>query len=156
MKTPTMILMLALIVFAAAPLPLRAIEPPAVTQASEPQTGTWGDQGDGTYRNPTALGKLDNTIILFFSDNTTLGGKGTCYDGGARTPCFLWGQGRVPKGVVCDKLVQNIDFVPTIFDFAGIRPPPEMKLDGMSLVPLIANPQTKWREQPIGLLGREK
>ena len=24
----------------------------AVTQASEPQTGTWGDQGDGTYRNP--------------------------------------------------------------------------------------------------------
>jgi arylsulfatase A-like enzyme len=26
----------------------------------------------------SALGKLDNTVILFFSDNTTLGGKGTC------------------------------------------------------------------------------
>ena len=44
------------------PLPLRAIEPPAVTQTSEPQTGTWGDQGDGTYRNPS-LGKLDNTLF---------------------------------------------------------------------------------------------
>jgi arylsulfatase A-like enzyme len=36
--------------------------------------------------------------------------------------------------------------VPTIFDFAGIQPPREMKLDGMSLVPLVANPQTKWRD----------
>ena len=33
-------------------MPLRASEPVGETQASEPQTGTWGDQGDGTYRNP--------------------------------------------------------------------------------------------------------
>lgn len=108
---------------------------------------TWLDDGiAAVVEKLSALGKLDNTIILFFSDNTTLGGKGTCYDGGARTPCLLWGPGRVPGGVACDKLVQNIDFVPTIFDFAGIRPPPEMRLDGMSLVPLAANPQTEWRD----------
>jgi len=43
---------LVLAAFAAVTLPLRAIEPAAATQANEPQTGTWGDQGDGTYRNP--------------------------------------------------------------------------------------------------------
>ena len=53
---------------------------------------TWLDDGIAAVVQKLAdLGKLDNTVILFFSDNTTLGGKGTCYDGGARTPCFLWG-----------------------------------------------------------------
>jgi len=108
---------------------------------------TWLDDGiAAVIKKLSDLGKLDNTIILFFSDNGTMGGKGTCYDGGARTPCFLWGKGRVPVGVTCDKPIQNIDFVPTIFDFAGIRSPTEMKLDGMSLVPLVANAQTKWRD----------
>lgn len=108
---------------------------------------TWLDDGIAAVVKKLAdLGKLDNTVILFFSDNTTLGGKGTCYDGGARTPCFLWGKGRVPAGQVCDKLVQNIDFVPTIFDLAGVRPPAEMKIDGLSLMPLVTQPQTKWRD----------
>jgi arylsulfatase A-like enzyme len=108
---------------------------------------TWLDDGIAAVIKKVAdLGKLDNTVILFFSDNTTLGGKGTCYDGGARTPCFVWGKGRVPMGRVCDKLVQNIDFVPTIFDLAGVQPPAGMKLDGMSLMPLVTQPQTKWRD----------
>ncbi|MCU0913487.1 MAG: sulfatase-like hydrolase/transferase [Planctomycetes bacterium] len=107
---------------------------------------TWLDDGiAAVVKKLVDLGKLDNTVILFFSDNTTLGGKGTCYDGGARTPCFLWGKGRIPAGQVCDRLVQNIDFVPTIFDLAGARPPAEMKLDGMSLMPLVTGAQTKWR-----------
>jgi arylsulfatase A-like enzyme len=108
---------------------------------------TWLDDGiEAVIKKLAELGKLDNTIILFFSDNTTMGGKGTCYDGGARTPCFLWGNERVPGGVTRDQPIQNIDFVPTIFDLAGIRPPTEMKLDGMSLAPLVANPQVKWRD----------
>jgi len=108
---------------------------------------TWLDDGiAAVIQKLVDLGKRDNTVILFFSDNTTLGGKGTCYDGGARTPCFLWGKGRVPAGRVCNKLVQNIDFVPTIFDLAGVQPPAAMKLDGMSLMPLVTQPQTKWRD----------
>ena len=108
---------------------------------------TWLDDGVAAVIKKLAdLGKLDNTIILFFSDNGTMGGKGTCYDGGARTPCFLWGKGRVPSGVICDQPVQNIDFVPTIFDFAGIRPPAEMKLDGRSLRSLFSSPPLAWRD----------
>lgn len=108
---------------------------------------TWLDDGIAAVIKKLAdLGKLDNTVIVFFSDNTTRGGKGTCYDGGARTPCFLWGKGRIPGGQVCDKLVQNIDFVPTIFELAGIQPPAVMRVDGMSLMPLVMQPQTKWRD----------
>jgi arylsulfatase A-like enzyme len=108
---------------------------------------TWLDDGIAAVVQKLAdLGKLDNTVILFFSDNTTLGGKGTCYDGGARTPSFLWGKGRVPAGQVCDKMVQNIDFVPTIFDLAGVQPPAALRLDGVSLTLLWAPPQTKWRD----------
>ncbi|MHB8898966.1 MAG: sulfatase family protein [Thermoguttaceae bacterium] len=108
---------------------------------------TWLDDGIAAVVNRLAeLGKLDNTVILFFSDNTTMGGKGTCYDGGSRTPCFAWGKGRAPAGVVCGRLIQNIDFVPTIFELAAARPPNEMHLDGTSLLPLLADPQTPWRD----------
>jgi len=118
---------------------------------------TWlGDGIAAVIKKLADLGKLDNTVIIFFSDNTTLGGKGTCYDGGARTPCFLWGKGRVPAGQVCDKLVQNIDFVPTIFDLAGVRPPAAMKLDGMSLMPLVTQPQTKWRDELFIEIGHTR
>ncbi|HPA18424.1 MAG TPA: sulfatase-like hydrolase/transferase [Verrucomicrobiae bacterium] len=119
---------------------------------------TWLDDGVASILNKLEdQGLLENTLILFFSDNGTMGGKGTCYDGGARTPCFLWWKGRLPCGVVCDKLVENIDFVPTIFDVAGVNPPPQMKLDGMSLIPLITNPgATRWREHLFLEIGHTR
>lgn len=118
---------------------------------------TWLDDGIAAVVKKLAeRGKLDNTIIIFFSDNTTMGGKGTCYDGGARTPCFLWGKARVRGGSTCNQPIQNIDFVPTIFDFAGIRPPTEMKLDGASLVPLAVNPHAKWRDAVFLEIGHTR
>lgn len=118
---------------------------------------TWLDDGIAAVVQKLAdLGKLDNTVIIFFSDNATLGGKGTCYDGGARTPCFLWGKGRIPAGQVCDKLVENIDFVPTIFDLAKVRPPVEMRIDGLSLMPLVTQPQAKWRDELFLEIGHTR
>ena len=118
---------------------------------------TWLDDGIAAIVQKLAdLGKLDNTVIIVFSDNGTLGGKGTCYDGGARTPCFLWGKGRIPGGQVCDKLVENIDFVPTIFELAGIQPPAEMKIDGRSLMPLATQPQVKWRDELFLEIGHTR
>lgn len=118
---------------------------------------TWLDDGvAAVIKKLAGLGKLENTVILFFSDNTTMGGKGTCYDGGARTPCFLWGKGRVPAGATCDRPIQNIDFVPTIFELAGARPPAGMKLDGMSLLPLVAHPQMGWRDAVFLEIGHTR
>ncbi len=53
--------------------------------------------------------------------------------------------GKIPAGVVCDALVQNIDFAPTYLDFAGITPPAEM--DGLSIKEIMANNKTPqdWR-----------
>jgi arylsulfatase A-like enzyme len=136
------------------PAALRVQAPRAGIVARLRQAGVAKDMGHATWlddgvaalvRKLADLGKLDNTVILLFSDNATLGGKGTCYEGGVRTPCFLWGKGRIPAGQVCDRLVQNIDFVPTIFDLAGVQRPAEMRVDGRSLVPLVTQPQTKWR-----------
>ncbi|MEI7732278.1 MAG: sulfatase-like hydrolase/transferase [Verrucomicrobiota bacterium] len=108
---------------------------------------TWLDDGIAALINKLEIsGKLENTVILFFSDNGTMGGKGTCYDGGARTPCFMWGKGRVPSGLICDQPVQNIDFVPTCLDLAGAKAPPPMHLDGMSLMPLAKGVPGKWRD----------
>jgi arylsulfatase A-like enzyme len=118
---------------------------------------TWLDDGIAALlKNLEASGKLDNTVIIFFSDNTTMGGKGTCYDGGSRTPCFMWGKDRVPSGKICDKPVQNIDFAPTCFELAGIQAPAQMTLDGTSLVPLLANPQIKWRDALFQEIGHTR
>ena len=118
---------------------------------------TWLDDGvTAVIDKLSALGQLDNTIILVFSDNTTMRGKGTCYDGGARTPCFLWGPGRVPEGVVFDKPVLNVDFAPTLFDFAGVTPPAEMQLDGMSLQPLLTDLQAPWRDVALLEIGHTR
>jgi len=73
-----------------------------------------------------------NILFLLTDDQNpdTLG----CFGGEVLTPTL-------------DKLVQNIDFVPTIFELAGVRPPSAMKLDGVSLMPLVTQPQqTKWRD----------
>lgn len=118
---------------------------------------TWLDDGIAAIVKKLAdLGKLDNTVILFFSDNATMGGKGTCYEGGTHTPCFLWGKGRVPSGVVCEQLVENIDFVPTLLEFANVKAPSEMRLDGQSLLPLVANPKAKWRDALFFEIGHTR
>ncbi len=59
---------LVVTVFATAPLPLRASELVGVTQASEPQTGTWGDQGDGTYHNPILNADYPDVDVEQFGD----------------------------------------------------------------------------------------
>ncbi len=147
------------------PAPLNVQTPRASIAARLKQAGVAGNMGHATWLDDgiaavvqrlADLGKLDNTVILFFSDNATLGGKGTCYDGGARTPCFLWGKGRIPGGQVCDRLVQNIDFVPTIFELAGVRPPAEMRIDGSSLIPLVTSSQAKWREELFLEIGHTR
>jgi arylsulfatase A-like enzyme len=43
-------------------------------------------------------------------------------------------QGGVDGELVCDELVQNIDWVPTAFELAGVKPPAEYRVDGRSIV----------------------
>lgn len=66
-----------------------------------------------------ANGQLDNTVVFFFNDHGT-DAKGTLYQGGLQYPSVVWRKGGFPCGPSSDALVSNIDFAPTILDFAGL------------------------------------
>jgi len=63
-------------------------------------------------------GLYDDTIIFFFTDHGQ-DAKGTIYQGGVSDPSIVWRKGGFPCGAVNHTLISNIDFAPTILDFAG-------------------------------------
>jgi arylsulfatase A-like enzyme len=87
-----------------------------------------------------ANGKLENTYIVFTSDNGySLGehrrqGKESAYEEDILVPLIVRGPG-VPPGRVLDQLALNIDFAPTFAELAGVPAP--AFFDGRSLVPLL-------------------
>ena len=98
-----------------------------------------------------ALGQLDNTYIVFTSDNgyhlgehRLPGGKNMPYEEDIRVPLLVRGPD-VKAGEAVDALTGNIDLAPTFAEWAGISAPDFV--DGRSLVPLLRgeNPST-WRD----------
>lgn len=95
--------------------------------------------------------QLDNTVILFTSDNGGLStaegsptcnhplaeGKGWMYDGGTREPLIVRYPKLVQPGSTCGVPVTSPDFYPTLLDLAGLLPIPNQHCDGESLVPLL-------------------
>ncbi|MCM1502689.1 MAG: sulfatase-like hydrolase/transferase [Bacteroidales bacterium] len=90
------------------------------------------------------LGMLENTIIIFTSDNggsnavTDNGilrdGKGSLYEGGIREPVIVWQKGRIEGGKILETPMFNCDFYPTICELTGTPLPENYVLDGVSLV----------------------
>lgn len=86
-------------------------------------------------------GKLDNTLIVVMSDHgDRLNGKATNYEDGVRVPLMIFWPKGIKKGQVYDELVQNIDFVPTFLDLAGIDCEGK-ELDGVSLKKVLMGDQ---------------
>ena len=85
-------------------------------------------------------GQLDNTMIIFTSDNgggltpngTLRGGKANLYEGGLRVPFVVAGPG-VKGGLQCDVPVSQWDLLPTLHDYARSEQPLPGNLDGASL-----------------------
>ncbi len=91
------------------------------------------------------------TLVIFASDNgpwLSYGnhagsarplreGKGTCWEGGTRTPCIMRWPGRIPMGTTCGDMLMTIDILPTIARLTGARLP-RHKIDGLDVWPLIA------------------
>jgi len=98
----------------------------------------------------TELDKLklsDNTILIFFSDNGTAGGKadratiggrrligqkGKMEEGGSLEPLIVFWPGVTPKGKVSDDLISSTDFLPTFAEITGAQLPKDIPLDGQS------------------------
>jgi N-acetylglucosamine-6-sulfatase len=92
-------------------------------------------------------GELDNTFIVFTSDNGFHGGehriksgKRTPYEESARVPLFVRGPG-VPAGSKIERLALNTDFAPTFAALASV----EFPADGRSLAPLLGGEDAPWR-----------
>jgi len=100
-----------------------------------------------------ALGKLENTYLIFTSDNgyhlgehRLRNGKTQVYEEDIRVPLIVRGP-RVPSAATRDHLVVNIDFAPTIAKLAHVGP--GHSVDGQPFVELFddhpPSPE-KWRK----------
>ncbi|MBT3374094.1 MAG: sulfatase-like hydrolase/transferase [Lentisphaerae bacterium] len=98
---------------------------------------TWLDDGIGAVlKRLDELGLTEDTLVVFLNDHGVEQGKGSCYEGGVRTPIIIRWPGRIRPGT-SKALIQNIDFAPTILDACGVTPPAGMDLDGKTLMPLL-------------------
>jgi len=88
-------------------------------------------------------GELDNTIIVYTSDQGFFLGehgffdKRIMYEECLRTPLLIRYPKGIKKGLVSDALAMNVDFAPTLLDYAGVAIPDDMQ--GVSLKPVIDN-----------------
>lgn len=95
-------------------------------------------------------GQLDNTVIIFISDNGLHWGehrldvKSTFYEESSRVPFAMRYPALVATPYVEDRLVGNIDIAPTMYQLAGLSIP--YRVDGQSLADLF-KPNKKWRDQ---------
>jgi N-acetylglucosamine-6-sulfatase len=92
-------------------------------------------------------GQLENTLIVFLSDNGWLqgehritGDKYLPYEESLRIPLIVRGPG-VPAGRTVRGQISNIDFAPTLLDVANAKA--GRTLDGVSLVPTMRDPRKR-------------
>jgi arylsulfatase A-like enzyme len=89
------------------------------------------------------LGLADKTVLALTADHgeefhehgrmwhgQTVYGELTC------VPLMFYGPGFIPRGLVIDQTVENIDIMPTLLELSHLTPP--KKIQGQSLLPLIA------------------
>ena len=94
-------------------------------------------------------GLNNNTIVIIFSDNGIqlgehgLWGRGTLFEQSTRVPLLVRVPGALPKGAVCDEIVELVDLLPTICELLVIPPP--KGLEGTSFVPLLIEPHQPWK-----------
>lgn len=106
------------------------------------------------------LGLEDNTLLILTSDNGPQlsvqqkdrytaglhGLKGSVYENGIRVPCFMrWPDG-FPGPASVSQLTAHIDVLPTILEACGVGIA-GMKVDGISLLPLLRNSSTVWPDR---------
>ncbi len=107
------------------------------------------DKGIGRiWKALEQAGQLDNTIVLFSSDNggdlaassnlPLRGTKFTEWDGGVRVPAAIYWKNGFANGRKLDRQVTGmVDILPTLAEIAGVRGVPERPYDGMSILPVL-------------------
>lgn len=98
--------------------------------------------------------KLDNTLIIFTSDNGGIraissqhplrAGKGSYYEGGIRVPFIVSWKGVIEPKTVSNTPISNLDAYPTFMDILDVKIP-EKILDGVSILPVLKGKSIKDR-----------
>lgn len=119
---------------------------------------------------------LDNTIIVFMSDNggnsenlskggerhtqnsPLREGKASCYDGGIRVPMIVYWKGKIAAGTRLNTPVVMEDIYPTILEMGGINSYKTVQnLDGKSIVSLLTKGSKAVRKaMDKGLITNQK
>lgn len=110
------------------------------------------DEGVGAlFEVLEGTGQLDNTFILFLSDNGYFFGehglgpeRRFAYEEGIRSPFIARYPEKIRAGSSYRNLVICQDVAPTFIELAGGRPGPHVQ--GRSLLPLLADERTAWRK----------
>ncbi|AWW32791.1 N-acetylgalactosamine-4-sulfatase [Echinicola strongylocentroti] len=118
-------------------------------------------------------GQLDNTIVIFTTDNGTAQGarveghrldgfvnqgynagmrgiKASKYEGGHRVPLFIhWKNGGITVGKDIDELAAHYDILPTLVEMCDLEVRPEIDFDGKSLLPLINGDKGDFKDRIV-------
>ncbi len=89
-------------------------------------------------------GAMDNTVILYLSDNGMPFPRAKCtlYDSGIHTPLIIRWPGIVPKAGVQSGLVSSIDLAPTLLSIANL---PQNTMEGIDITPMLRDPNARLR-----------
>jgi arylsulfatase A-like enzyme len=97
----------------------------------------WLDDAVGSVVDKAKeLGLLENTLVIHQTDHNVLA-KGSCCERGVHIPMAVRWDGVVEPSSVCRQMAQNIDFLPTLMELAGIKKTPDRVIDGTSFLPLL-------------------
>ncbi len=95
-------------------------------------------------------GLAENTIVVYTSDQGFYLGehgwfdKRFMYEESFKTPLVVRYPKEIKPGTKIDKLVQNLDFAPTLLDYAGVAIPEDMQ--GLSFRDLVSGKTSEWRD----------
>jgi arylsulfatase A-like enzyme len=98
----------------------------------------------------TAMGKLDETLVLHTGDNGFFLGEWQRFDKrfmhevSIRVPMVVRYPKLIQPGSVSERMVLNLDIAPTLLDLAGVPIPKEMQ--GRSWVSLFKDPKAEFRK----------
>ena len=106
----------------------------------------------------TSLNLLENTIVIYLSDNgpnghrwngSMKGTKGSTDEGGIRSPLIFCWHKTFETGKKVNKIASSIDLLPTLCDLAGIEYNTNKPIDGKSIKPLLLGSDVDWEDRII-------
>lgn len=100
----------------------------------------------------------DDTVVIFLTDNGPqqprynagmLRLKGTVNEGGIRVPLFIRWPARLTARREVDRIAAHIDVTPTVLEMCGVAKPSHVRLDGVSLWPLLDGTAKDWPDRTL-------